>query len=163
MSGGNTNSRRGVHFVEEFPEVGGAAPSYQQLLYLGEDANQSGLTSVATSELPSTEPSVQQTYAEDEQLLYTQMHKPPAIRYGDRQSNRNRPGWITKPRLVCYHCYAIDKHVSPECDLTLDRLHQTVGNYESLTAEERDRVPRIAYNMAKQLGKGAGASGPSGT
>ena len=164
LASANTNTKRSVHLIDEFAQLGDDPPSqqqHQQLLYLGGDSNQSGLTSVATSELPSTEPSIQQAYLEEDQLLYTQTTKSSAIRYGDRQSSRNRPGWITKPRLVCYHCYVANKHVSPDCDLTLDNLHQTIDNYESLTEEERERVPRIAYNMAKQLEKGVGASEPS--
>ena len=148
--------KRSVHFVDEYAQLEGNTPSQQQLMYLGGDSHQEELTSIDTNELPSTEPSLNQGYLEEEQLLYTETTRPPAIRYGDRQSSRNRPGWVNKPKLVCYHCYAKDKHVSPDCDITANQLSEVIRNYDLLTAQERERVPRIAYNIAKQLAKSLG-------
>ena len=78
-----------------------------------------------------------------------------------------RPGWVDRPlnaapppgqqrimpegrnRLICYSCYMLDKHISPECDLKLSELDQVVANYDMLTEQEKARVPKDSYERAR--------------
>ena len=119
-------------------------------------------SSVNTSDLPSTDNSVL-----EEQLLYTQSYnnnnnnnngynrQPQYVRpqpLGGGYTNVNtRPGWLAEQKVICYKCYEVDKHKSPECDLTLAQLGKVVTNYDSLSLNDKSRVPRTAYDLAKQF------------
>ena len=100
--------KHAVHFVDDDEVIAEGATPQDQLLFL----NGSLPPSIATNELPSTDESSYQDIPENEQLLYTQVTRPPALRYNDRRNNLNRPGWISRPNIVCYQCYVVNKHVS---------------------------------------------------
>ena len=112
--------------------------------------------SIATSELPSTEAPSAQGDPEVENLMYTSMVRPPSLRYSDRKTQYARPGWVSRSRIICYQCYAVDKHVAPECDLDISQLGRLVANYEALSEADREGIPKTAYNMAKQLMQSSG-------
>ena len=114
-------------------------------------------TSVATSNLPSTELSEYTDNTDTEGLLYTSVVKPQSLRFGDKKSSLTRPGWISRQKIIFYQCYVIDKHIAPECTLQLAQLAQVIVNYEALSHEDRERVPKTAYNMAKQFTQGSGS------
>ena len=51
--------------------------------------------------------------------------------------------------IICHVCYVRDKHIAPQCDLSLRELASVVSNYDGLTAEEKSRVPAHSYVRAK--------------
>ena len=140
-----------VSFLGE-PEATQPVPTSnnQQLLLLGggqPDTDSTQASSVPTSDLPST--------LDDEkrqELLAFRTVRPPKISFGDDNTNRNRPGWVdNQKKTICYLCYAVDKHLSPDCNIQLSDLATIVANYESLSEQDRRGLPKTAYNMAKQL------------
>ena len=110
-------------------------------------------SSVNTDDLPRTEDFVGEE--PNEVLFAMNVIRPPAARGGDR---RDRPGWVNRRDTVCYQCYAVNKHIAPECDLQLHELGKVVANYEALTPANRDLVPKAAYSMAKHFAKVNGAT-----
>ena len=108
----------------------------------------------ATSQLPSTLPS--EPPPEREQLLALQTTRKPAhINYGDEHTTPNRVGWVERPprktKLICYQCYEVDDHISPNCTVKFSDFEIIILNYEKLSMEDRERVPDIAYRAAKHL------------
>ena len=149
--------KRSVHFMDQDHQTEGqnTLPS-EHLMMMNHDFHHhqdAAPSSICTSDLPSTEVSAPRYPPEAEQLLYARSTTAPRINYDDRQSQRNRPGWSTKPELVCYQCYAVGLHISPNCDAELHHVQRIVDNYEKLSSDQRARVPAVAYNMAKQVGQ----------
>ena len=87
----------------------------------------------------------------------------------DNQMRYSRPGWVDRgkipasdnrrgnqygyspaQRFICHLCYR-KGHVSTTCILPARDLYKVVWNYESLTPEERARVPATSYWRAKAL------------
>ena len=72
-------------------------------------------------------------------------------------SKQTRPGWIdpqggsssTKPPVICFHCYVVNDHIAPQCQLTIKDLDNVVANYERLTPEQRQRVRDKSYKRAR--------------
>jgi len=148
-----------VSFLEEpdtIPSVD--VTNGQQLLMAGDGhptAESILSTSIPTSDLPSTIDATQR-----EEILAFGTAKPSRINYQDRNTSRNRPGWITsQKKLICYQCYAVDQHVSPDCQIQFSDLGTIVSNYEALSEQDRQGLPKMAYTMAKQLLAGAKPNG----
>ncbi len=153
LPGPRKSEKHSVHFLDSRDIMGQDIQS-QQLLYT--DTNEFGYPnsmhdSIATNDLPSTEATTIQDYPGSEHVMFTRNVKPSRLHHSDGRTNFSRPGWQTKQRVVCYQCYALDSHIAPDCDIQLAQLPLIISNYEKLPADGRDRVPRTAYNLAKQF------------
>ncbi len=110
--------------------------------------------SVDTADLPST--TITGHSPEHEQLLIApRVHQPAPINYGGPRATPNRVGWVDRPvsnrTIVCYNCYEVGKHISPDCTLKFSDYEAIIKNYESLSADDKRRVPDTAYRAAKHL------------
>ena len=88
-----------------------------------------------------------------EEMFYIDNHRqqrrmPPRIPYDSDRSRR--VGWVDQQRLtiICHACYE-QGHISPQCKLRLLELDNVIANYEKLSADDRTRVPRQAYDTAR--------------
>ena len=141
-----------INFVQ--PQGTSTTPEGNNLLLMqdGQDHYTTPGASDLTDDLPTTLGSSSHTpTGVTDQLLTMDQAKPAYIPHTDRRTNYTRPGWMVKQKIICYQCYVVDKHIAPKCDLTLAQLDQVVRNYESLTTDDKSRVPSSAYKLAKQF------------
>ena len=115
--------------------------------------------SIPTTDLPSTESEISHLQELDP-MLAMGCRTVPAPRLAFQReisSADNRPGWQDRrgqaqnPRvgLTCHACYEKNSNVQPKCELSMKEIWRVVKNYESLTQEEKARVPTISYYRAK--------------
>lgn len=66
-------------------------------------------------------------------------------------SNPTRPGWNTSSRpAICYGCYE-DGHILPESKMPISNFPKVADNYEKLSADNKSRVPKTHYEIAKRF------------
>ena len=123
-------------------------PQAEQLLLLGQGQSASTATqpiSDHTSDLPST-----RDLEGPQEELY--MVRPPPVPHSDRRTDRNRPGWKSNNPLVCFSCFELDDHVSPNCKADPLDFGLIVRNYEALTPQQQALVPNGVgtYQLAKR-------------
>ena len=116
-----------------------------------------GNQSIPTEDLPSTTLTDTTEPGQQEQLLLTnygtRTTRVPAapIRFGGKRKTPNRVGWDQnrERKIICYSCCKINKHIKPECNLQISEMDQVISNYETLSADEKSRVPDNSYKAAK--------------
>ena len=140
----NKNDRV-VHFIEP-SQSGSQATDNDGEVYVMDDG------SIDTDQLPSTAASSADTvlYINDNRRKNTVMVKPPGVPHQDETTVKNRPGWEAKIEIICYTCYVVGDHTSPKCNVPVSDMQRIVSNYESLTNEQRSRVPSDSYELAKK-------------
>ena len=115
--------------------------------------------SMPTTDLPSTESEISHLQEMDPMLAmgYRTVPAPRLAFQRESSSADNRPGWQDRrgqaqnPRvgLICHACYEKNSHVQPKSALPMKEIWRVVQNHESLTQEEKARVPTISYYRAK--------------
>lgn len=154
-----TRPSGGILYAESGESSG---PSYG---VTNDEAEMFGLipdTSSYSEELPST--------VDDDAsaILYGEQRvSAPRLAYENRFTRNSRPGWgangrgqrggmsqrapmggpSANRRLICYICYAIG-HMASQCTCPLRDMAQVKRNFEALTREEQDGVPKKAYERA---------------
>ena len=159
------NGVRNVQFVEPMSvrstDLQSSDNGEREIYYVAEE-------SIATSELPSTvDESQEDIHLQDEreqQLLYadngnrnfnrSKTVHPLKLAHSNQSSTPNRVGWIDKPTiaknaLICHSCYEKADHISPECNLGLNKIEKVVSNFEALNESEKSRVPAGSYRAAQ--------------
>lgn len=131
--------RRGVHFLDDLSESG--QPLHDNV---GEGAYLVDEGSVPTLDLPSTV-----SMPEEERLMLLREIA------RERSGVSQRRSWEAREqdrertnRLICHACYG-KGHVSPHCDLPHREAEKIVLNFESLSENERARVPDDSYLRMK--------------
>ena len=131
-----------VHFAESLYQIDDEG-SNDILGALFGDAD----SSIPTSELPSTTPSG--STEETDPIAYGERRvMPPRLPYESNATRNARTGWGDAVKLIsdiiCYLCYG-KGHMASRCPCILKDLKLIKSNYESLTDEERKRVPEESY------------------
>ena len=156
-SGRSAQSGARVNMVSH----GSAGPSHSRHAHDMVGLISGDYTSQATDELPSTVDEDQACL--DEAVLYGEHRRGrqggyvPAqpLAYETNANRFSRPGWVNRSpddRFICHTCYAFG-HVSTQCTVNIGKAAQIVRNYETLTEEQRKRVPRAAYDCTKAYAK----------
>ena len=92
--------------------------------------------------------------------------------YGERRpASKNQP-WLRRPRettpgfagrggpremkkpspqIICYTCYKVGDHISPDCSMKVRDVSLVPHNFEKLTAAQKARIPADAYLRAVAL------------
>ena len=145
-------SRRNPHatvaFLDQLGHESDRDDLPDQLMYMGQETSQPP-TSVPTDDLPSTT-DLHAVENEKESLLYAGNPRPKARELYPTQHHGINRQQETRARLICHSCFEYD-HISPDCKSSLADLQKVVCNYEALSSEEKKRVPRLAYDMAKRF------------
>ena len=74
--------------------------------------------------------------------------RPPRVAFDT--SRTARAGWAAPETPICFSCYE-KGHLKPQCPLKLANIEMAVVNFDKLTTEERERVPRTSYEEAKSF------------
>ena len=108
--------------------------------------------SADTADVPSTVAD-----ANDAILYGERPVRPPRIPYGSAMTNRARPGWQNQSRgpfnrellarLICYICYGVG-HLASQCTCPVRDVGRVKRNFDALTREEKERVPKKAIERA---------------
>jgi hypothetical protein len=153
--------------TDSIPTFQDTANDAEQVLVIPEDEP---TTSIPTTDLPTTvgDDNDQAPQIDVEELLAfarnygrtphprrpTSRVYPSPVPHDDRK----RVGWANdkERNLICYGCYLRD-HILPQCKHTLSDAKAIVANYESLTPDEKARVPDNFYQAALALIRGSPA------
>jgi len=77
--------------------------------------------------------------------------QPPPIPGSALGTVPTRPGWNTgNKQVIWFGCYQ-HGHILLECNFPISRFDKVVENYEKLSADDKARVPRTHYEMAKRF------------
>lgn len=111
--------------------------------------------SVPTEELPSTidAPSSQPVHYTENNIRRQQplMVTPKQLAAQDKDTFTNCPGWVNpRKQIICYQCYKIDDHISPECSAKVNGMNFVVCNYDKLPDKQKLLTLRDSYKLAKQ-------------
>lgn len=146
---------RSVHFLDPSQTPSLATGSqYQGDAILLADYND-GQLSAATADLPST---IGEEVDQDAALAIIERQKgggrPPSPRVRPHpipHAPRPPPGWKTdRPTPICHKCYD-HGHYSPDCRVSIADFELIAKNYQSLSADDKARVPDKNYLLARKL------------
>ena len=155
----------------------GSGHSHDDLFIIGSEQE---LESDRTSDLPSTDPSIQappqqeagneleSADSEVDATLYAsagppRIARPQPVPFQNAGTSRARPGWVDRNRhqpqpptcdasIICQTCYA-PGHYANECKLQFHHFLQIVKNFDALPNEQRAALLRRSYDRALSLSR----------
>lgn len=75
---------------------------------------------------------------------------PPNVRLDDVKSTVLCWADPRASKIICERCYAVG-HITTQYNLRLHHLHDFFNNYESLSRDDRSRVPCTSYNNERDF------------